>query len=244
MYTSQSNFVHDARTLLRAAQENAGTGGCLLDWELVVGEKSDDTAAYLESRLIRHHSTLDHKTEFQHFHHSIDEEISLVDDTIYLDEDSAPIDDLGHECTWVFSIVYSETWQSPVLYFRVQNKDGSLISSREDIVQLLKPIHHQNQVQDSWDFVSYDEHPVDGMPSFFLHPCQTNNRMTQLVRCIAGDILPSGLLLLIWMSLIFPAVGLVIPSRVFDAIMERLSDKTKSVVDSLHAPLIEKSFRS
>ena len=35
--------------------------------------------------------------------------------------------------------------------------------------------------EDLWEFISQEEHPMTGVPSFFLHPCQTSMRMELLL---------------------------------------------------------------
>jgi hypothetical protein len=125
------------------------------------------------------------------------------------------------ESEWNFSIVYSETWRVPVLYFHVQQRDGTPCTRNHVLEVLQGDSHsHQNQVLDSWDFVSHEEHPVSRSPSFFLHPCRTRERLETLQANIhASD---EALRLLSWMSMIFPSVGCSISSRTFQQLRDRL----------------------
>jgi Autophagocytosis associated protein, active-site domain len=164
----------------------------------------------------------------------------LIDDSILCDPDVASsftknnvlLDDQRDAATtatttttssslveWSFSVVYSDTWQVPVLYFHVQyqcshddDNDSDTTTttpcSRSMVVEMLSRVHHQNiqMEQDddnednannivnnrdnnvscfsSWDFVSSDEHPVTGLPCFFLHPCRTRDRVEILLNTI------------------------------------------------------------
>jgi len=79
-----------------------------------------------------------------------------------------------------------------------------------------------------WEFVSQEEHPATGAPSYFLHPCRTAERMESMQMMQSsgeennndgegGDIGNDGrdCPLLSWMSMILPVVGCKIPSEVF-----------------------------
>lgn len=120
-----------------------------------------------------------------------------------------------HGLEWSFSIIYSETWNVPVLYFNVFQ--GSRIPcQREDVLEILK----DETVKDTWQFLSYDEHPVTGVPSLFLHPCRTKERMSQLLKD-DDDTKPEEHLWS-WMSLILPTVGFPIPSKTFLRVRQKL----------------------
>ena len=133
------------------------------------------------------------------------------------------------ESEWNFSIVYSETWRVPVLYFSVQQKDGTPCTRNHVLEVLQGDSHsHQNQVADSWDFVSHEEHPVSRCPSFFLHPCRTQERLETLLQTANSSISDVALRLLSWMSMIFPSVGCSLSSLTFQQIRDRLLEDTSS----------------
>ena len=73
---------------------------------------------------------------------------------------------------WNFSIVYNETWCTPVLFFQVAHVDGSKLSRNEVLEEL-----EWDETSDSWQFLSQEEHPVTGAPTYFLHPCHTWERL-------------------------------------------------------------------
>ena len=140
---------------------------------------------------------------------------SLVEDLDSVDTTTGPTDELQ----WSFSIVYSETWQDPVIYFTVQRRDGSLCD-RDFVVSILRTKSRQNQVEDSWEFVSYDEHPITGTPALFLHPCRTKERLQVLARCpqTAPERLWS------WMSMVFPSLGFSVPAKTYERVRQRLTE--------------------
>jgi len=153
---------------------------------------------------------------------TVDEQ-NLIETTLDADPDTYRVSKaMQTQTIWRFSIVYSHTWRVPVLYFDVENQDGSPCS-RSSVVDMLTQMHHQNDTQDSWDFVSYEEHPLTGHPSFFLHPCRTRDRMHRIKASTATP----ALRLLIWMSMILPSVGYSIPATAFERVKEELNINDK-----------------
>jgi hypothetical protein len=171
-----------------------------------------------------------------------DEEI-LADDQCYTD--TTTTDDVGEQkqqfaTQWTFSVVYSTTYQSPVLYFYVQEMNGNPVG-RHLLLKLLRKEHERSAFQssndfpiDAWEFVSQEEHPVTGLSSFFLHPCQSAERL-RLLTTVAGETREAhnGLeknsdadgstktnVLWAWMSMILPAVGHSIPSSYFRSVQK------------------------
>lgn len=117
---------------------------------------------------------------------------------------------------WRYSIVFSDTWRVPVLHFTVQDSNGN--PCPRDLVLTMLPA--SSLQEDTWDFVSYDEHPITGTPSYFLHPCQTQDVMS-LMQKDGGHHMATRLLS--WLSLILPAVGHTLPSKIFRQLHQRLA---------------------
>jgi len=176
---------------------------------------------------------------------------------------------------WRFNVVYNETWRVPVLYFHAQDANGSPLT-RSQVLEALHcssdsssqnlgidngkdssnnghdadDVHNYHQYhsipRDTWEFISEDMHPVTGVPTMFLHPCQTTARMVQLMTTtatkskdaiigIAEDIDETAaaaldettqktLELWTWMSLVVPAVGYRVPPRVFQDVRTRIRE--------------------
>lgn len=158
-----------------------------------------------------------------------DEEI-ITDDQCYVDttttnEKGEP--QLQYVTQWTFSIIYSTTYQAPVLYFYVQEMNGNPVG-RQQVLNMLRQEHQRSAFEfsndfpiEAWEFVSQEEHPVTGLSSFFLHPCQSAQRL-QLLTAVVGDqpelctkLEQKSSILWAWMSMILPAVGHSIPSSYF-----------------------------
>jgi hypothetical protein len=158
-----------------------------------------------------------------------DDEI-LVDDQCYMT--TTTTNEKGelqqqYVAQWTFSIIYSTTYQAPVLYFHVQELNGNPVG-RQQVLNILRQEHQRSAFEfsndfptDAWEFVSQEEHPVTGLSSFFLHPCQSAQRL-QLLTTVVGDqrevcikLEQKSSVLWAWMSMVLPAVGHSIPSSYF-----------------------------
>jgi hypothetical protein len=146
---------------------------------------------------------------------NLEDDMVFIDDSVSTENGS---DDVKDEALWDLSIVYSHTYDAPVLFFTVHHLDGSPCS-RKDIVRYLQGRQHQNQVEDAWDFVSMDQHHMTGLPSFFLHPCMTRQRMESL---LSNSPRSSELVLLSWMSMALVALGFEIPPRIYQHIVTNI----------------------
>lgn len=145
--------------------------------------------------------------------------ISLEDEDIIPDEQAMPVQEFAKtketsvQAQWNFSIVYSDTYGVPVLYFRVQTLDGSPCE-RSKVLEWLP----KQSVADSWDFISQEEHPITGLPSYFLHPCQASNRLKEILQSASQN----ASIFWAWMSTIFPAVNHPIPPSFYKDILSKL----------------------
>jgi hypothetical protein len=117
---------------------------------------------------------------------------------------------------------------------------------RQRLLRILRQEHQRSSFEfgndypsDTSEFVSQEEHPITGLPSFFLHPCQSAQRLHLLTIATKDRIkISKGLkeesklddftknsVLWIWMSMILPAVGYSIPSSYFRLIEKRIADQ-------------------
>eukprot|EP00977_Amphora_coffeiformis_P004997 scaffold1060_cov196-Amphora_coffeaeformis.AAC.29 len=149
------------------------------------------------------------------------------------EEEDNTVANNGCPWEWHLSIVYSETWQTPVLYFHVQDAySGQACTNRTEILKHLTQNPKQNAPplddddDDSWDFVTQEEHPVTRMPSFFFHPCRTNERMA-LLRLECHNNNKEAMWLLQWMSLILPSIELALSSADFVQMSEKLQHEER-----------------
>lgn len=65
-----------------------------------------------------------------------------------------------------YNVIYSESYEVPVMYFSVHKQDGSIAGLEEVLV---------NSTEDS--VVSQVEHPVLFRPFYQVHPCKTRDFM-------------------------------------------------------------------
>ncbi|XP_065657231.1 ubiquitin-like-conjugating enzyme ATG10 isoform X3 [Hydra vulgaris] len=81
--------------------------------------------------------------------------------------------------TFEHHILYSESFNVPVLYFVAYCHDGTMLSL-ESIWNLV-PRQHQHALLEKWSFISQQEHPELGCIYYYLHPCHTSNLMKNFV---------------------------------------------------------------
>ena len=140
---------------------------------------------------------------------------ALEDYSILFEEESTQIPSKASlSLEWRFTIVFSDTWRVPVLHFTVQDSTGNPCP-RHQVLSMLPTAEQHN---DTWDFVSYDEHPITGIPSYFLHPCQTQD----ILKLLQHDSVQTSTLLLSWLSLILPTIGYTLPSKVFTQLRNKM----------------------
>jgi ubiquitin-like-conjugating enzyme ATG10 len=80
-------------------------------------------------------------------------------------------------------IVYSTTYQVPVLYFNGKDHAGRILDIDDiwaDVPDVVKE-HFSNS------HISQGEHPVLGIPFYFIHPCNTASLMALLSTTASSD---------------------------------------------------------
>jgi Autophagocytosis associated protein, active-site domain len=153
---------------------------------------------------------------------------------------------------WTLSAVYSHVWHVPVLYFTVQRDNGAHVTRQELLTELryyqscralssgtaadsAPPLSAWTDL--SWEFCSYEPHPVTGMPSFMVHPCQTKEclqvlRTTTTTTTTRRDGHCSNVVALdlwSWLSWILPSIGVsVIAPHTFQRVCRILSSSSSS----------------
>ena len=95
-------------------------------------------------------------------------------------------------------VVYSETYNVPVMYFNVRRKGTSRCLTLRQIQRLLpKAFEHDNHHR---SFVTQEHHPILGVPFFCLHPCQTRECLEIMLREYEDKDTKHALCLLSWYS--------------------------------------------
>ncbi|KAI8091846.1 autophagocytosis associated protein [Thamnidium elegans] len=101
-----------------------------------------------------------------------------------------------------YHIVYSTSYQVPVLYFRASYQDATPLSLQE-IFQKITPSIYHDQVM-----ITQTEHPLTGTPFWFIHPCDTQKLMG-IVQFEYLDYIKT------WLSFAGPIVRCQIPKEMF-----------------------------
>lgn len=132
-----------------------------------------------------------------------------------LNEEDVPVDKLSvsvkHSDVVNFKhhIVYSDSYNVPVMYFTATSTDGR-IKTLEEIWQLV-PEQQKHALKERWSFITQQEHPYLQIPCYQLHPCHTSNFMKALSTTNSNY-------LLMWISAIGPIVNLNLPMAYFHLI--------------------------
>jgi len=133
-----------------------------------------------------------------------------------------------------FSVTYNHVWSVPVLHFRSQDLDGSMIS-RSRLLEFIKQGCYVTGNPDATidgdeNFISENEHPITGIPCFFLHPCKTSTRLHALSLSIqenfhestTHDIRFHSLLLLSWLGMVLPAINFRISPCSYNHLLQKI----------------------
>ena len=105
-----------------------------------------------------------------------------------------------------YRITYNEAYAVPKLLFRGSLQDGTPVPLSYFWECFAKNFpQHQNDI---WSTISQTEHPITGVPYFFLHPCTTATLMSDINP-------PTGLAYLtFWLSYIARYFNLFIPESI------------------------------
>lgn len=232
------NFHQSAKALVKALNQSVNHCGGASTSSSIISSPVELTSWVLEANndaiylthppvLLRSNDDNSHRIEDNVTIHE-DEMIDPIESNVELDESIVhncnPLHDYVTE--WTFSIVFHDTWRVPTLYFHVHDVDGTPIK-RDEVVTILLTSTRGNATaisangpmseEQTWDFVSQEEHPMTGKPSFFLHPCQTASKMELLLHQ-PKHYCP----LLSWMSMILPSVGCTISPFVYNEAQKKM----------------------
>ncbi|XP_021079045.2 ubiquitin-like-conjugating enzyme ATG10 isoform X1 [Mesocricetus auratus] len=108
-----------------------------------------------------------------------------------------------------YHVLYSCSYQVPVLYFRASFLDGKPLSLT-DIWEGVHECYKTRLLQGPWDTITQQEHPILGQPFFVLHPCKTNEFMTAVLKH-PQKINRNVNYITSWLSIMGPVVGLNLP---------------------------------
>ncbi|NXI86875.1 ATG10 enzyme, partial [Rhipidura dahli] len=108
-----------------------------------------------------------------------------------------------------YHVLYSSSYQVPVLYFRACFLDGRPLTLDE----IWGSVHasYQARLQEGpWDTITQQEHPILGQPFFVLHPCRTSEFISAVLGGSEEQHRHTNYIIL-WLSTVGPVVGLNLP---------------------------------
>uniref|UniRef100_A0A8C9W892 Ubiquitin-like-conjugating enzyme ATG10 n=2 Tax=Scleropages formosus TaxID=113540 RepID=A0A8C9W892_SCLFO len=108
-----------------------------------------------------------------------------------------------------YHVLYSSSYQTPVLYFRASALDGRPLSL-EEMWDNVHPSYRRRLLHSPWDTITQQEHPCLGQPFFVLHPCRTWDFMSPILEAAQNECRKLNYIVS-WLSVVGPMVGLEIP---------------------------------
>ncbi|KAM7147753.1 ubiquitin-like-conjugating enzyme ATG10 isoform 4-T6 [Molossus nigricans] len=108
-----------------------------------------------------------------------------------------------------YHVLYSCSYQVPVLYFRASFLDGRPLSLK-DVWEEVRECYQPRLRQGPWDTITQQEHPILGQPFFVLHPCKTDEFLTPVLKNSQKINRPVNYVTS-WLSIVGPVVGLHLP---------------------------------
>ena len=146
-----------------------------------------------------------------------EDEVAISDE-----EDSealvAPIANHDYTRAVQCDIAYSPAYQVPVLYLTfAECSTGRSIAlpSPDDIYKILVPDDFKSPMRNVgvMGALSMAEHPITGIPAYFVHPCRTQEALSPLLEDASHKANPCGgtHYLLLWFGVIGASVGLSVP---------------------------------
>lgn len=221
---SFDRHAHNLEEALQAIDDNAVNRDCsfkfrLSNWKLK--HYDDGDVCLVHPPIFSNH----HIYDVNDPQDDTAEETSMEDDSVHVDRQCCgdswdTIEQLAQHVVvdaiqWNFSVVYNETFEAPVLYFYVQRSNGEPCS-RQYILAWLK---YTPNFEDSWEVLSQEEHPLTGLPSYFLHPCQTHRLLRLLLSTANGE---GDDVLWMWLSLVLATVGRPIPAGFYARVQNQI----------------------
>ncbi|XP_006143551.1 ubiquitin-like-conjugating enzyme ATG10 [Tupaia chinensis] len=136
---------------------------------------------------------------------SMEEALQLPLDDFEMTETAVESEVIKYE----YHVLYSCSYQVPVLYFRASFLDGRPLTLK-DIWEGVHECYKTRLLQGPWDTITQQEHPILGQPFFVLHPCKTNEFMTPVLKN-SQKINRNANYITSWLSIVGPVVGLNLP---------------------------------
>ena len=143
-----------------------------------------------------------------------------------------------------YDIIHSPTYQMPVLYLTFSQRPSQqpgperpkTIPSLDKLYTLLTPASLEPQLRTGGVLgaLSMTDHPITGLPAYFVHPCRTAEAMVAVTGDRDRDVKPAECLLL-WLGLVGRGVGLDVSVALAKVITDAKSLAERNVVRLSHA---------
>lgn len=144
---------------------------------------------------------------------------------------AAPVANHGFTRVVQCDTAYSPAYQVPVLYltFAERSTNQSVaLPSPDEVYKILVPDDFKSPMRSVGVLgaLSMAEHPVTGVPAYFVHPCRTQEALSPLLGNASSDIKPCNgtHYLLLWFGVIGASVGLSVPISVAKLFANRSGD--------------------
>lgn len=110
----------------------------------------------------------------------------------------------------VYDIVHSPSFQVPVLYLSFKNLPSGRQPSIDELYQMLVPATYRSSIQAVGQLgaITLSEHPITGIPVYFVHPCRTREAMEP---ALEGKTMKPAEYTMLWLGTIGASAGLNIP---------------------------------
>jgi ubiquitin-like-conjugating enzyme ATG10 len=133
-----------------------------------------------------------------------------------------------------YDVVYSPSYQVPVLYLtfaEATTSKGVPLPSADEVYGMLVPQGLKTPMRDIgvMGALSMAEHPINGMPAYFVHPCRTQEALEPLLAETSYKTRsePELEYLLLWFGVIGASVGLSVPMNTAMLLAERRDEAAK-----------------
>ncbi|KAG9326143.1 hypothetical protein KVV02_005648 [Mortierella alpina] len=123
-----------------------------------------------------------------------------------------------------FHIIFSPSYQVPVLYFNAYRHDGTAIAL-EEIYESLVPEAWRSSIRNAGinGGISQQDHPILNVPYFYMHPCETVPLMETIVLSQAEASNSKSFIenyIMTWLSFTGQAIGISVPAIVATRVKE------------------------
>jgi len=141
------------------------------------------------------------------------EKVGENDTAIVLKKDKIVTTFEGNHYNVEYHVVYSQSYNVPVLYFRLYDSSGQSVVDNSEAIRILCTTKTNRKQLESfkWESLTQQMHPILHVPFFQLHPCHTETWM-KILSDTEEEPLPKKINYLVtWLSFVGNNVGIHLP---------------------------------